>query len=216
MGETPERYSREETTAQRADRRWGELMQELRVTQTGVQVLVGFLFTVAFSNRFTELNGDERVLYLITLVLGASATAVLIAPVSFHRILFGQRMKPELVRATNLLTLLGLGLLMCTIAAALLLVFEFVLHGSVIAWLAAGVTAWFVLMWYLVPLWLRLRRNAEWEEDGRLLGPFSALVRVMVCLVQVGLSGQGRGMSSRPRMVRWTWVSRSRTMPPGV
>ncbi len=39
------------------------------------------------------------------------------------------------------------------------------LHGSVIAWLAAGVTAWFVLMWYLVPLWLRLRRNAEWEED---------------------------------------------------
>ncbi len=165
MREIPEPYTREETTAQRADRRWGELMQELRVTQTGVQVLVGFLFTIAFSNRFTELNGDERVLYLITLVLGASATAVLIAPVSFHRILFGQRMKPELVRATNVLTVIGLGLLMCTIAAALLLVFEFVLHGSVIAWLAAGVTAWFVLMWYLVPLWLRLRRNAEWEED---------------------------------------------------
>jgi Na+/melibiose symporter-like transporter len=167
MREVMERYTRNETTAERADRRWGELMQELRVTQTGVQVLVGFLFSIAFSNRFTQLSSDQRVLYIVTLVLGASATAVLIAPVSLHRMLFGQRMKPELVRATNLLTLLGLGLLMCTISAAMLLVFEFVLHGSVIAWLAAAVSGWFAAMWYVVPLWLRLRRNAEWEEEAR-------------------------------------------------
>jgi hypothetical protein len=165
MGSAPAPYKRRETVAERADRRYGELLQELRVTQTGIQVLLGFLFTVVFSNRFKELNGDQRVIYLTTLILGASATAVLIAPVSFHRILFGQRMKPELVRAANRLTLLGLGLLMCTIAAALLLVFDFMLHGAVIAWLAAGVAAWFVSLWYLVPLWLRLRRNAGWEEE---------------------------------------------------
>ncbi len=163
---TPERYTREETIAQRADRRYSELLQELRVTQTGVQVLLGFLFTVAFSTRFKELNADQRLLYIITLVLGAAATAVLIAPVSFHRILFGQRMKPELVRAANLLTLIGLGLLMCTIVTAVLLVFDFVMHGSAIGWLSAGVTAWFIVLWYLVPLWLRLRRNVEWEEDS--------------------------------------------------
>jgi Family of unknown function (DUF6328) len=166
MGNGTLPYTRRETIAQRADRRYGELLQELRVTQTGVQVLLGFLFTVVFSNRFKELNGDQRVIYLVTLILGASATAVLIAPVSFHRILFGRRMKPELVRAANRLTLLGLGLLMCTISSALLLVFDFMLHGSVVAWLAAGVAAWFVLLWYLVPLWLRLRRSAEWEEEA--------------------------------------------------
>jgi Family of unknown function (DUF6328) len=165
MASVPEPYTRKETVAERADRRYGELLQELRVTQTGIQVLLGFLFTVVFSNRFKELNGDQRVIYLTTLILGASAVAVLIAPVSFHRILFGQRMKPELVRAANLLTLLGLGLLMCTIASALLLVFDFMLHGSVVAWLAAGVAFWFVLLWYLVPLALRFRRSVEWEEE---------------------------------------------------
>jgi hypothetical protein len=165
MGSAPAPYTRRETVAEQADRRYGELLQELRVTQTGIQVLLGFLFTVVFSNRFKELNGDQRVIYLTTLILGASATAVLIAPVSFHRILFGRRMKPELVRAANRLTLLGLGLLMCTIASALLLVFDFMLHGAVIAWLAAGVAAWFVSLWYLVPLWLRLRRNNGWEEE---------------------------------------------------
>ncbi|MGE5288495.1 MAG: DUF6328 family protein [Micromonosporaceae bacterium] len=167
MGRVPEPYERRETVAESADRRYGELLQELRVTQTGIQVLLGFLFTVAFSNRFKELNGDQRVIYLVTLTLGASATAVLIAPVSFHRILFGQRMKPKLVRAANRLTLLGLGLLMCTIASALLLVFDFMLRGAPVAWLAGGVTAWFLILWYLVPLWLRLRRTVEWEdEDG--------------------------------------------------
>jgi Family of unknown function (DUF6328) len=165
MGEAPPPYTRQETVAERADRRYGELLQELRVTQTGIQVLLGFLFTVVFSSRFKELNGSERVIYLTTLILGASATAVLIAPVSFHRILFGQRMKPELVRAANRLTLLGLGLLMCTISTALLLVFDFMLNGSAVAWLAAGVAAWFVLLWYLVPLWLRLRRGTGWEEE---------------------------------------------------
>lgn len=167
MREVPRPYTREESTAQRADRRYAEIIQELRVTQTGVQVLVGFVFTVVFSSRFKELNSDQRVIYLVTLVLGASATAVLIAPVAFHRILFGQRMKPELVRVANVLTLLGLGLLMCTISAALLLVFDFVLNGPVIAWLAAGVTGLFVLLWYVMPLWVRLRRNADWEEDSR-------------------------------------------------
>jgi hypothetical protein len=168
MGDGPAPYTREETVAQRADRRYGELLQELRVTQTGIQVLLGFLFTVVFSNRFKELGADQRVIYLTTLILGASATAVLIAPVSFHRILFGQRMKPELVRAANMLTLLGLGLLMCTITSALLLVFDFMLHGSAVAWLAAGVGAWFMLLWYLVPLWLRLRRGAEWEAESEI------------------------------------------------
>ncbi len=160
-------YRRDETTAERADRRYNELLQELRVSQTGIQVLLGFLFSVAFSNRFAALTTTQRTIYLTTLVLGASATAVLIAPVSFHRILFAHRLKPELVRVANRLTILGLVLLSCTITGALVLVFDVMLKGPVIVWLAAAVGAWFVLLWLAIPLWLRLRRTFEIEEDGQ-------------------------------------------------
>jgi Family of unknown function (DUF6328) len=165
MPEPEQSYRRDETTAASADRRYSELLQELRVSQTGIQVLLGFLFTVVFSNRFSDLTGTQRAIYLTTLVLGASATAVLIAPVSFHRILFGLRVKPELVRTANRLTMLGLGLLMCTITGAMLLVFDVMLKGPVVVWLAVAVGAWFVLLWWVVPLWLRLHRTLELEEE---------------------------------------------------
>lgn len=78
----------------RITRNWAELLQELRVTQTGVQVLTGFLLTVPFSNRFTHLSELQLVTYLC-IVLGAiTATALLVAPVAFHRMLFRQRRRP--------------------------------------------------------------------------------------------------------------------------
>jgi hypothetical protein len=134
MPEPEQSYRRDETTAASAGRRYSELLQELRVTQTGIQVLLGFLFTVVFSNRFPDLTGTQQAIYLTTLVLGASATALLIAPVSFHRILFSLHVKSELVRAANRLTMRGPGLLMCTITGAMLLVSGIMLKGPVVVW----------------------------------------------------------------------------------
>lgn len=89
---------RDETRDERADRNWDELMQELRVMQTGTQVLSGFLLAVAFAPRFTELDDLQRTLYIVLVGLATLATVLALAPVGMHRSLFGRHRKPDLVR----------------------------------------------------------------------------------------------------------------------
>src|SRR5690606_28496311 len=99
---------RDETPAERSDRNWVELLQELRVMQTGVQVLTGFLLTLPFQARFTELDGFQIGLYLILVVLSVLATGLLIAPVSVHRMVFGRGLKRSLVETADRLAVAAL------------------------------------------------------------------------------------------------------------
>ncbi|MEV5376712.1 DUF6328 family protein [Streptomyces nondiastaticus] len=148
---------RHETPEERADRRWGELLQEVRVTQTGVQILFGFLLTVAFTPRFATLDGTDRTIYVVTVMLGAATTGALIGPVSFHRIVSGRRIKPQTVAWAARLTLAGVVLLLCTVTSALLLILRVALHSPAVPWLVAGIVAWLVLCWFGLPGWA-LRR----------------------------------------------------------
>src|SRR5712691_13298888 len=84
---------RTETPLERWDRNYGELLQELRVAQTGVQILFAFLLTLPFSPRFGQVSRFERATYVSTLLLAAGAAALLIAPVAFHRLVFRDRQK---------------------------------------------------------------------------------------------------------------------------
>ncbi|MBM4827234.1 DUF6328 family protein [Actinospica acidiphila] len=147
-----------ESARERVNRRWNEVLQETRVTQTGVQILFGFLLSVAFTPLFRELETPDKVIYVITVVLGASATGSLIAPVSIHRFLSGQRMKDEVVEAAGRLMVCGMVLLALTIGCTLLLILRFVVPGVLAEVLVGGVMAWFGLCWYVLPL--RLRRRA--------------------------------------------------------
>src|SRR5438067_8438821 len=79
---------RHESEAERIDRNLNELLQELRVASIGVQVLFGFLLSLPFTTRFTRLSDAQRSLYLIALLLAALSTALLIAPVAYHRLVF--------------------------------------------------------------------------------------------------------------------------------
>lgn len=148
---------RDETPEQRADRRWGDLLQELRVAQTGVQILFGFLLTVVFQQRFTTLTTGQRHLYVATVVLGAATTGALVGPVAMHRLLTGRRLKPETVTWASRLTLTGLFLLLCTMVCSLLLVLRLALGGSGSYWLVGAMAAWFVLCWLVFPLLVRHR-----------------------------------------------------------
>jgi hypothetical protein len=152
---------RRETAEERADRRWGELLQEVRVAQTGIQILLGFLFSVAFTPRFTQLGGFDRTVYVVTVVLGAGATGALIAPVSFHRMLSGRRLKPELVDMAARLTSLGMVLLALTVGSALLLLLHVTAGASLAAWIVTAVMVWFAVCWLLVPAWVRRRGEQE-------------------------------------------------------
>ena len=144
--------ARGETPSQRLDRNLVELLQEVRVAQVGVQVLLAFLLALAFTPRFTQFTDPQRYAYVVSLVLGAAATALLIAPAPFHRVVFRRRLKRELVRAASMLTLVGLVLLMLSLATVLLLILDVVLNASIAGWITLGVLCWFSMWWYVLPL----------------------------------------------------------------
>ncbi|WAX81717.1 DUF6328 family protein [Streptomyces sp. KMM 9044] len=148
-----------ETPHERVNRRWNEVMQETRVAQTGVQILFGFLLSVAFTPLFHDLGTFDHVVYVITVVSGAAATASLIAPVSIHRFLSGQRMKDEMVEVAHRLMMGGMALLAMTIGCTLLLILHVVVPGLMAKLLVGAVMLWFALSWYALPLWLRRRSN---------------------------------------------------------
>ncbi|GHI85427.1 DUF6328 family protein [Streptomyces xanthophaeus] len=152
---------RDESPEERADRQWQELVQEIRVAQTGVQILFGFLLTVVFTPHFQGLPQTDKTIYIVTVLLGSLATGALIGPVAFHRIVSGRRMKPQAVRWASRLTFLGIVLLLATLVSALFLILRVATHNDAVPWLVAGVTAWYVLCWFVLPLWARFRYTDE-------------------------------------------------------
>lgn len=159
---------RHETVEERADRLWTELLQELRVAQTGVQILFGFLLTVVFQQRFTALSDTDRDIYTVTVMLGAAAVGALIGPVSIHRLLTGRRLKPQMVTWASRLTIVGLVLLLCTMASALLLILRLAVADTLALWLVGVMVAWFVLCWGVFPVLARhtSRPDGESGESG--------------------------------------------------
>jgi hypothetical protein len=163
--EAEQEYTRKhETTAERLDRNYNELLQELRVAQAGVQILFAFLLTLAFSQRFAETSSFQRGTYVVTLLFAAGAAALLIAPVAFHRIVFRQRQKDELVEAANRLALGGLAMLMVAMVGALLLILDVVLGGARAVLLTALGAAWFLGFWLVLPL-TRRQPSARPDES---------------------------------------------------
>lgn len=159
---------RQETQEERADRQWAELLQELRVAQTGVQVLFGFLLAVVFQSRFEDLADVDRNIYVVTVMLGAATVAALIGPVSYHRLLTGRQMKPETVIWASRLTVLGLVLLFCTMCSALLLILRVALHNALALWLVGAMALWFFACWFIFPIWALTRdRSGPRESDRR-------------------------------------------------
>lgn len=152
--------TRDETKNERMDRNWNELLQELRVTQTGIQILTGFLLTLPFQQRFTDLDEFQRDVFLVTVSLAAGATGLIIAPVSFHRMMFRQREKPLLVKASDLLARAGLTLLALAVSCVALLIFDVVV-GRLAGVLASScLLAFFVVCWFVAPLAM-LRTRSE-------------------------------------------------------
>ncbi len=146
----PPAYEREETESERLDRNWNEILQELRVTQTGTQILTGFLLTVAFQSRFTDLEEHQVTIYLALVATAAVTTALGLAPVSMHRQLFRQRAKDRVVKTANRilqLTLIGVAL---TLTGTVTLLFD------VVAGLTAGLIAGGAMLVVLVTLWLAI------------------------------------------------------------
>ncbi|WP_067432810.1 DUF6328 family protein [Nocardioides jensenii] len=154
MTPTPERSGREETVEERADRNWNELLQEFRVLQTGVQILGGFLLTLPFQQRFADLDGPQRVLYLALVVLAASCTTMMLAPIALHRRLFQWQRKQRLVMGGHWLAQIVMVLIGCLVTGTAVFVFDVVLdrRASIIVGIAMATLVVSVLV--IVPRWV--------------------------------------------------------------
>ncbi|PFG19989.1 DUF6328 family protein [Serinibacter salmoneus] len=148
---------RDESDSERADRNWVELLQELRVMQTGVQVLTGFLLTLPFQQRFTELSTGQVTLYLVLVALSVATTGVLIAPVSVHRLVFRRGLKTPLVTVGARLTLVGVVMLGLVVTGTAVLAFSVVVSGTA-GLIAGAITAILLLaLWLVLPIGLTRR-----------------------------------------------------------
>lgn len=151
----------EETHEERINRNWEEMLQELRVTQTGVQILAGFLLTLPFQQRFPELDSVQRTAYLMVLAGAVIAVSLMVAPVSYHRLLFRQGAREWLVKAGDRAARAGLVTLAFTISGVLWLVFDVVV-GRLASSIAGPVAlAFFAGLWWAVPMMANQRDVAQ-------------------------------------------------------
>jgi hypothetical protein len=162
-------YGRRESEAHQLDRNWAELVQELRVIGTGVQILFAFLLSIPFQARFARTTAFQRDDYLATLMLSGAAAAIFIAPVAVHRLLFRCRVKDEVVNVTNVLALCGLASLSLAMIGSILLVSDWVAGGLGAGISSGGAAVVLLGAWFAFPMWLR--RRAEGGRGIRQSGP---------------------------------------------
>ena len=157
---------RNETQTERLDRNWSELVQELRVTQTGTQILTGFLLTLAFQSRFGKLDQVQVDIYLVLVILAGLTTALGLTPVAMHRALFRKRAMAQLVATGNILLKLTLACVGLILTGTTLFIFAVVVstRAGIIAGMVTLVAT--VVLWIFVPIGVRPEHSHADPDHG--------------------------------------------------
>jgi hypothetical protein len=144
--------SADEDRRQRVSRELIELLNELRVALPGVQVLFAFLLAVPFAQGFTRVTDFQRALFFVVMVLTAISAALLIAPSAWHRLRFRQQDKERILRASNRMSIAGLGFLALAMTGAVMLIADFIYSPTLT--IVSGILAFVVygLLWYVLPM----------------------------------------------------------------
>ena len=142
------RDERTEEEQERLNRQMLELLNEVRVATAGVQVLFGFLLSVPFQARFQDLDDFDRNLYFVTLLAAAAATALLIAPSAYHRVVFQQNAKPEIIRLGTRQILAGLAALLVAMTGSVTLVTDVLFDASTTIVTAVAVFCVYGWLWF--------------------------------------------------------------------
>jgi hypothetical protein len=147
----------ENSDQERLARNLSELLQELRVAQAGVQILFGFLLSIAFTERYAQADDYIRITHFIAVLFATAATALLTAPASWHRVLFRQGRRERIINVANKLAVAGLICLAFAVTGTVLLIGEVVLGGwgAVVTGVVTAIG--FSLLWLIVP----------WRERGK-------------------------------------------------
>jgi amino acid transporter len=141
-----------ENEQERRNRELIELLNELRVALPGVQVLFAFLLAVPFANGFPRLGRVDRDIFYVAFITTALSTAFLIAPSSYHRLRWRAHDKERMLRASNVMTIIGLGFLATSIVCVVFVITDFLFHRTWAAVFTAFIAVVFLVLWYGVPL----------------------------------------------------------------
>jgi hypothetical protein len=136
-----------------------ELLQEVRVAQTGTQILFAFLLGVPFTQRFGEVTSFQQTVYFGTLLAAAVASALLIAPSAYHRILFRQKEKQFVIETSNVLIIVGLAFVALAMSGVILLITDLLYNETTTAIVTAAIVLVFVVLWYVMPITRRIRET---------------------------------------------------------
>ena len=142
---------RSESPTERADRKWNDMLQELRVIQTGAQLTAGFLLTLPFQQKFADLTDLQRDVYLGLVVLAAAITALVLSPVAIHRRLSGEQVKDRLVRASHFIMQTVLVLMALLVAGIVAFIFDVVIDRTSALVAGGAILALLVVMLGVVP-----------------------------------------------------------------
>lgn len=157
--------SPEDDDSERLARNWDDLLQEIRVTQTGIQILTGFLLTVPFTERFASLDDHQRTVYLVVLCGAVLTTGLVVAPAAFHRLLFRHQAREWLVVAADRCARAGLALVAATISGVLYLAFDLVVGERAAALAFTAALAFFALLWWATPVLLGRREHPGTDDQ---------------------------------------------------
>ncbi len=152
---------RDETPDERADRNWTDVLQELRVMQTGTQILTGFLLALAFQPAFADLTARQRTLYLVLIVLAAVSSIVALAPVALHRVLFRQHAKPEVVTYGHVALITALATVSLLLVGVVAFVFDVILGGESAWWILVPMAVLIIALWLAAPAIMRIRLHGK-------------------------------------------------------
>ena len=155
---------RDETLNERMDRNWNEILQELRVTQTGTQIFTGFLLTIAFQQKFGELTTFQIRVYLVLVIAAVLTTALGLAPVNLHRALFRKGAKMIIVQTAHVIMRITLAGAAVMLFGTVLLIFDLVLNRTA-ALVAAGATLLIVIVLAVLPTILPSKLSSDIPED---------------------------------------------------
>ena len=160
------RHIGDEGDKHRWDRNFADLLQELRVAQTGIQILFAFLLTLPFSNGFPKTTAFQKDVYVVALLAAAFAAAMIISPVAFHRALFRQGRKPELVRYAHRMATGGLGFLLISMVTSVFLIVDFLLTRPTAIVLSAFAALVFLVFWAGIPWYRHNWIDEEVEQEA--------------------------------------------------
>jgi hypothetical protein len=142
---------RRETDEERLDRKFDDLLQELRVMQTGAQLTAGFLLTLPFQDSFQDLDRFQEGLYLALVLLAAVTTALVLAPVAVHRRLSGGHVKERVVVAAHRLAYCALVTISLLVAGMVVFIVDMVVDRAWAALAGGAIASVLVLLLVEMP-----------------------------------------------------------------